>query len=111
MVDEGRKLSTPEEVCMGISRRLFLVGLAAAASVEAYAAEGDFFKELISGISDRSERDFFERHRDDGRWDGQYYYDRHNNKRYTRDEWSREMRWRYKGRSRLASRTLGQRLG
>ncbi len=80
---------------MGISRRLFLVGLAAAASVEAYAAEGDFFKELISGISDRSERDFFERHRDDGRWDGQYYYDRHNNKRYTRDEWSREMRWRY----------------
>lgn len=30
---------------MGISRRLFLVGLAAAASVEAYAAEGDFFKE------------------------------------------------------------------
>ena len=81
---------------MSISRRLFLAGLISSASVGAFAAEGDFFKELMRGIGDRSEREFFERHRDDGRWDGKYYYDRHNNKRYTRDEWRREMQWRYK---------------
>ncbi len=81
---------------MSISRRLFLAGLISSASVGAFAAEGDFFKELMRGIGDRSEREFFERHRDDGRWDGKYYYDRHNNKRYTSDEWRREMQWRYK---------------
>ena len=81
---------------MSISRRLFLAVLISSASVGAYAADGDFFKELMRGIGDRSEREFFERHRDDGRWDGKYYYDRHNNKRYTRDEWRREMQWRYK---------------
>ena len=58
---------------MSISRRLFIAGLISTTSLGAYATEGDFFKELIGGIKDRSERDFFERHRDDGRWDGKYY--------------------------------------
>lgn len=81
---------------MGISRRMFVAALLGACTAPAMAADGDFFKDLISGIKDDSERKFYESHRDDARWDGKYYYDRENNKRYTRDEWKKEMSWRYK---------------
>ena len=81
---------------MGISRRMFVAALLGACTAPAMAADGDFFKDLISDIKDDSERKFYESHRDDARWDGKYYYDRENNKRYTRDEWKKEMNWRYK---------------
>lgn len=80
---------------MTISRRVFLAALLGGATTGVLAADEDFFKNLIGEIKDRKERDFFERHRDDARWDGKYYYDREDNRRYTRDEWRKEMRWRY----------------
>ena len=34
---------------------------------------------------------YAEKYRDEGRWDGRYYYDRYDTRRYTRDEWRREL--------------------
>lgn len=80
---------------MTISRRMFLAALLGSAATVTLAADGDFFKDLLGDIKDQKERDFFERHRDDAKWNGKHYYDRENNKRYTRDEWRKEMQWRY----------------
>lgn len=79
------------------NRRTFLVAAAALAVLPAasYAAEGDIFSGILQGIRDRKEREWFEKNRDEGRWDGKYYYDREDGKRYTRDEWQKELRWRY----------------
>lgn len=80
------------------NRRSFLLALTAAALTPTvtYAAEaGDIFGNILQGIKDRKEREWYEKHRDEGRWDGKYYWDREDNKRYTRDEWQRELRWRY----------------
>ncbi len=80
------------------NRRSFILALTAAALTPTvtYAAEaGDIFGNILQGIKDRKEREWYEKHRDEGRWDGKYYWDREDNKRYTRDEWQRELRWRY----------------
>ena len=80
------------------NRRSFILALTAAAltpTVTFAADAGDIFGGILQGIKDRKEREWYEKHRDDGRWDGKYYWDRADNKRYTRDEWQRELRWRY----------------
>lgn len=80
------------------NRRSFILALTAAAltpTVTFAADAGDIFGGILQGIKDRKEREWYEKHRDDGRWDGKYYWDREDNKRYTRDEWQRELRWRY----------------
>ena len=80
-----------------LNRRNFLIALAAGVAARPAAAEDrDFLKNLMDGIQDRREREWFERNRNEGRWDGHYFYDRHDGRRYTRDEWRREMRRRYK---------------
>ena len=78
------------------SRREFLMA-AGALSLMPLAASADDrgFLDLISNIKDRSEREYFERHRDDARWDGKYYYDRKTNKRYSRDAWRKELSRRH----------------
>ena len=83
---------------MSVSRRLFLSSVFGFAFLgqRAFAQEKSPLSEILSGISDRAMRDFVERHDKDGRWDGKYYYDRQNNKRYTKDEWRKELEWRYK---------------
>ena len=80
------------------NRRSFLLALTAAALTPTvtYAAEaGDIFGNILQGIKNRKEREWYEKNRDEGRWDGKYFWDREDNKRYTRDEWQRELRWRY----------------
>lgn len=79
------------------NRRTLLAAAAALAvlPVASHAAEGDIFSGILQGIRDRKEREWFEKNRDEGRWDGKYYYDREDGKRYTRDEWQKELRWRY----------------
>lgn len=82
---------------MSLSRRLFissLIGLAAFGRV-AVAQEKSPLAELLSDVSDQSLRDFIEKHDSDGKWDGKHYYDRQNNQRYTREEWRKELQWRY----------------
>lgn len=83
---------------MSVSRRLFLSSVLGFAFLgqRAFAQEKSPLSEILSGISDRAMRDFVERHDKDGRWDGKYYYDRRNNKRYTKDEWRKELEWRFK---------------
>ena len=83
---------------MSVSRRLFLSSVFGFAFLgqRAFAQEKSPLSEILSGISDRAMRDFVERHDKDGRWDGKYYYDRQNNKRYTKDEWRKELEWRFK---------------
>ena len=80
-----------------LNRRTFLAMAAAAAMVPAvsYADAGDIFGGILQGIKDKKEREWFEKNRNEGRWDGKYYYDREDGKRYTRDEWQKELRWRY----------------
>ena len=87
-----------QEVVMSLSRRLFITSLVGLATLgrSAIAQEKGPLAELLSNVSDRSLRDFMEKHDRDGRWDGHYYYDRQNDKRYTRDEWRKELEWRYK---------------
>ena len=82
------------------NRRSFILALTAAALTPTvtYAAEaGDIFGNILQGIKDRKEREWYEKHRDEGRWDGKYYWDREDNKRYTRDEWRRYLEERYRG--------------
>lgn len=88
-----------------LNRRSFLAlaGLATFAPFAAQAADNGFL-ELLSGVKDRSEREYFERHRDDARWDGKYYRDSKTNKRYTRDEWRQELSRRHKEESRRDNR-------
>ena len=83
---------------MSVSRRLFLSSVLGFAFLgqRAFAQEKSPLSEILSGISDRAMRDFVERHDKDGHWDGKYYYDRRNNKRYTKDEWRKELEWRFK---------------
>ena len=83
---------------MSLSRRLFIASLVGLATLgrSAVAQEKGPLAELLSNVSDRSLRDFMEKHDRDGRWDGRYYYDRQNDKRYTRDEWRKELEWRYR---------------
>ena len=81
-----------------MNRRSVLVALTALSAVPALslaADAGDIFGGILQGIKDRKEREWFEKHRNEGRWDGKYYYDREDGKRYTRDEWQKELRWRY----------------
>ena len=83
---------------MSVTRRLFIasaLGLAFLGS-KAFAEEKSPLGEFLSSVKDKAMKDFMERHDKDGRWDGKYYYDRENNKRYTRDEWRKELEWRYK---------------
>ncbi len=83
---------------MSVARRLFIasaLGLAFLGS-KAFAEEKSPLGEFLSNVKDKAMKDFMERHDKDGRWDGKYYYDRENNKRYTRDEWRKELEWRYK---------------
>lgn len=84
-------------------RLVAAAGLAALAPLAASAADNGFM-ELLSSIKDRSEREYFERHRDDARWDGKYYYDRKSNKRYSRDEWRRELQRRHQDEVRRGGR-------
>ncbi len=77
------------------SRRLFLTAAAAAAMVSAapaFAALDD----VLSGLSDAVSRRYAEKYRDDARWDGKYYYDKYDNRRYTRKEWHNELSRRVK---------------
>lgn len=80
---------------MSTSRRAFLSWIAAATVVpfagRVEAAEESGLRELLGGIADAATRQYAEKYRDDGRWDGKYYYDRYDNRRYTRDEWRREI--------------------
>ena len=87
------------------SRRKFLMA-AGALSLMPLAAPADDrgFLDLISSIKDRSEREYFERHRDDARWDGRYYYDRKTNRRYSRDDWRKELRRRHQEERRRGAR-------
>lgn len=83
---------------MSVTRRLFIasaLGLAFLGS-KAFAVEKSPLGEFLSNVKDKAMKDFMERHDKDGRWDGKYYYDRENNKRYTRDKWRKELEWRYK---------------
>ena len=83
---------------MSLSRRLFIASMVGLATLgrSAIAQEKGPLAEMLSNVSDRALRDFMEKHDRDGRWDGRYYYDRHNDKRYTRDEWRKELEWRYR---------------
>ena len=77
------------------SRREFLMATGALSLMPFAASAADKgFLDLISNIKDRSEREYFERHRDDARWDGKYYYDKYDNRRYSRSEWQREIQRR-----------------
>ena len=77
------------------SRRVFLSALALGAlmpfSGTSRAAEESGLRDLLGGMADAAARRYAEKHRDEGRWDGKYYYDRYDNRRYTRDEWRREL--------------------
>ena len=93
------------------NRRSLILALTAAALTPTvtFAAEaGDIFGGILQGIRDRKEREWYEKNRDEGRWDGKYFWDREDGKRYTRDEWQKELRWRYSeeraGRDRRAKR-------
>ena len=80
------------------NRRSLILALTAAALTPTvtFAAEaGDIFGGILQGIKDRKEREWYEKNRDEGRWDGKYFWDREDGKRYTRDEWQKELRWRY----------------
>ena len=81
------------------NRRSLVLALTAAALTPTvtFAAEaGDIFGGILQGIKDRKEREWYEKNRDEGRWDGKYFWDREDGKRYTRDEWRKELEWRYK---------------
>ena len=81
-----------------LNRRAFIAAAAAAAifpAVSQAADDSSIFGGILQGIKDKKEREWFEKNRNDGRWDGKYYYDREDGKRYTRDEWQKELRWRY----------------
>ena len=75
-----------------ISRRLLITGFAAAAAstiAPAVMAAGD------GGFGDfLGELAYAEKYRDDARWDGKYYYDKYDNRRYSRSEWQREIQRR-----------------
>lgn len=74
------------------SRRGFLsMVMLAALAPAVHAAEESGLKDLLGGIADAATRRYAEKYSDDGRWDGKYYYDRYDNRRYTRDEWRREI--------------------
>lgn len=78
-----------------INRRLFLTSaalmLAAALPARSLAQEADGLKDLLSGIAGAASRRYIEKHRDDAEWDGQYYYDRYDRKRYSREDWLKEL--------------------
>ena len=87
------------------SRREFLMAAGALSLMPFAASAADKgFLDLISNIKDRSEREYFERHRDDARWDGKYYYDRKTNKRYSRDAWRKELSRRHQDEKRRGAR-------
>ena len=81
-----------------ISRRLLITGFAAAAAsaiAPAVMAAGDGgFGDLLGGLADAASRRYAEKYRDDARWDGKYYYDKYDNRRYSRSEWQREIQRR-----------------
>ena len=57
------------------NRRSFILALTAAAltpTVTFAADAGDIFGGILQGIKDRKEREWYEKHRDDGRWDGSF---------------------------------------
>ncbi len=58
------------------------------------AADNGGIQDLLGGLADAASRRYAERYRDDARWDGKYYYDRYDNRRYTRSEWQREIQRR-----------------
>lgn len=78
-----------------ISRRLLITGFAAAAAstiAPAVMAAGDGgFGDFLGGLADAASRRYAEKYRDDARWDGKYYYDKYDNRRYSRSEWQREI--------------------
>lgn len=78
-----------------LNRRLFLASaalvLTAALPGISSAQEADGLKNLLSGIAGAASRSYIEKHRDDAEWDGKYYYDRYDRKRYSRDEWLKEL--------------------
>lgn len=83
---------------MAISRRAFLAASVATAisslvAPASWAAQGDggVLSDLLSGVADSAARRYIEQHADEGRWDGKYYYDEYDNKRYTRDQWRKEL--------------------
>lgn len=79
---------------MTTRRQIVSAFLAAAVSpfaVNAWAADSTGLSDLLGGIADVAARRYAERYRDEGRWDGRYYYDNYDNRRYTRDEWRREL--------------------
>ncbi len=77
------------------SRRALLSALALGALLPAAelsrAADESGLRDLLGGMADAAARRYADKYRDEGRWDGQYYYDRYDNRRYTRDEWRREL--------------------
>lgn len=81
-----------------ISRRLLITGFAAAAAstiAPAVMAAGDGgFGDFLGGLADAASRRYAEKYRDDARWDGKYYYDKYDNRRYSRSEWQREIQRR-----------------
>ena len=80
-----------------ISRRLLITGFAAAAAsaiAPAVMAGDGGFGDLLGGLADAASRRYAEKYRDDARWDGKYYYDKYDNRRYSRSQWQREIQRR-----------------
>ena len=81
---------------MKLTRRTLIAMAALGLPALAQAAEDGLFGELLSGAKDAAYRKFLEDREGESRWDGKYYYDEYDNKRYTRDEWRRELERRYR---------------
>ena len=81
---------------MKLTRRTLIAMAALGLPALAHAAEDGLFGELLSGAKDAAYRKFLEDREGESHWDGKYYYDEYDNKRYTRDEWRRELERRYR---------------
>lgn len=81
-----------------MANRRFLLTAAAVAAVTMTTVPAAFaaLDDLIGGLTDAVTRRYAESHRNEARWDGKYYYDNYDNKRYTRKEWEREITRRAK---------------
>ena len=63
-----------------LTRRMLIAAAGLAALLPAaQAADNPIFSEILSGVKDKATREYMERHRDDGRWDGKYFHDRQTN--------------------------------
>lgn len=73
------------------SRRAFLAAAVAASLMSTTPAAMAALDDLLGGLTDAITRRYAEKHRDEARWDGKYYYDNYDNRRYTKKEWEKEL--------------------